>query len=60
MTKKKNIQASNQNLVNSQDGIMNSLNKDTERQVVSKAPTGDFEQKRNSGIQSGIGDNKNK
>lgn len=59
MSKKKNIQASNQNVINSQDGTMNSMNVLKQNISVSKTPS-DFQQKQNSGIGPGMRDTKNK
>jgi hypothetical protein len=54
MSKKKNIPASNQNLINSQDGAMNSANGFTKTQTVNPNITNDFLTKENSAMQPGI------
>lgn len=55
MSKNKNIQASNLNVKNSQDGSMNSMGGNT-----GKSPGEDFVNKSNSGTQPGMADTKNK
>jgi hypothetical protein len=58
MANKKNIQASNLTLINSQAGTMNSLNGNNPKGNASN--TNDFKQKSNSAIQPGIVDTKGK
>lgn len=58
MSKKKNIQASNQNVINPQDGIMNSMNGFKQQGNINGNVPGDFQQKQNSGIQPGRVDTK--
>jgi hypothetical protein len=60
MTKKKNIQASNQNVINSQDGTMNSTNGSDKNGNVSNNQFNDFQQKANPGILPGRADTRNK
>jgi hypothetical protein len=62
MSKKKNIQASNQNVINSQDGVMNSMNGSHKggNINVNSNPSNDFEQKQNSGMQPGLSNTKDK
>jgi hypothetical protein len=60
MSNKKNIQASNLNVVNSQDGTMNSLSSLKSNTNAAKNPSSDFQQKANSAMQPGIKDTKGK
>lgn len=60
MTKKKNIQASFQNVYSTEDGIMNSTNAINNHANVAKNFQNDFDAKKNPGIQPGVADTKNK
>jgi hypothetical protein len=60
MTKKKNIQASNQNVYSTEDGILNSMNDTNNGGNVTKNFQNEFDAKKNPGIQPGAADTKNK
>lgn len=60
MSKKKNIQASDQNLINSQDGTMNSTNGTDKGGNINAHPQNDFNEKRNSGMQPGVSNTKSR
>lgn len=60
MPNKKNVQASNQNLINSQDGIKNSLSGNAKKSSPTNTQENTFPTKLNSSTQSGIKDTKGK
>lgn len=60
MSNKKNIQASNLNVINSEDGSMNSLNGSKQNKNVAENSLSDFQQKANSAMQPGMNDTKGK
>jgi hypothetical protein len=60
MTKKKNIQASNQNVINSQDGIMNSMNDFKNDGNITNNTLNDFPERKNPGMQPGAADTRTK